>query len=213
MMRILLLALPILGIIGFCLEENWLYYFASIPCLVAISTMLYFKRLSIAMFELFLAIIIGCWILSSSFIDGLLLGGCAFIIVSNLIAIFKSIHTFYAIKKLSSNNKKDDEVHSSHTELNGSVRRTSTTKATESKWTIKEERPFTQEEIDAVDKAIVVAAQYGNSVQFFMKNGGFTFIPLDPVSTLNAGDEFDIKKATIRTYGKDGEGDIHKVLE
>lgn len=46
-----------------------------------------------------------------------------------------------------------------------------------------------------------------------MKNGGFTFIPLDSFSTLNAGDEVDIRKATLRTYEKDGEGDIYRVLE
>ena len=164
------------------------------------------------MFELFLAIIIGCWILSSSFIDGLLLGFCAFIIMSNLIAILNSMHIFYTLRKLSSNSKKDDEVYSD-TNLNKPIRRMPTDKSKEPKWTIKEERPFTQEEIDAIDKAIVVSAQYGNSVQFFMKNGGFTFIPLDSSSTLNAGDEVDIRKATLRTYEKDGEGDIYRVLE
>lgn len=212
MIRILILASPILGIIGFCIEESWLYYLASIPCLIAVLTMIYSKKLSLTMFELFLAIIIGCWILSSSFIDGLLLGVCAFTMMSNLIAILKSMHIFYTLRKLSSNSKKDDEVHSD-TNLNKPIRRISTDKSKEPKWTIKEERPFTQEEIDAIDKAIVVSAQYGNSVQFFMKNGGFTFIPLDSSSTLNAGDEVDIRKAILRTYEKDGEGDIYRVLE
>ena len=59
MIRILILISPILGIIGFCLEEDWLYYLTSIPCLVAVLTMSYFQKLSLTMFELFLAIIIG----------------------------------------------------------------------------------------------------------------------------------------------------------
>ena len=119
---------------------------------------------------------------------------------------------FYALRKLSFSSKRDDGIYA-NTELNKLIPRTSTDKSKEPKWTIKEERPFTQEEIDAVDKAIVVSAQYGNAVQFFMKNGGFTFIPLDSSSTLNAGDEVDIRKATLRTYEKDGEGDIYRVLE
>lgn len=211
MIRILIFALPILGIIGFCIEEIWLYYLASIPCLVAILAMIFTKKLSLTMFELFLAIIIGCWILSSSFIDGLLLGGCAHIVTTNLVTILKSIHIFYDLKKRS-NSYKEDEVHS-NIKLKKPIESTPTDKFEKPKWTIKEERPFTHEEIDAVDKAIVVSTQYGNSVQFFMKNGGCTFIPLDSFSTLNAGDEFDFKKATIRIYGKDGEGDIYRVLE
>ena len=196
MIRILILISPILGIIGFCLEEDWLYYLTSIPCLVAVLTMSYFQKLSLTMFELFLAIIIGCWILSSSFVDGLLLGCCVFIIMSNLITVLKSMRIFYALRKLSFSSKRDDGIYA-NTELNKLIPRTSTDKSKEPKWTIKEERPFTQEEIDAVDKAIVVSAQYGNAVQFFMKNGGFTFIPLDSSSTLNAGDEVDIRKARL----------------
>lgn len=211
MIRILILASPILGIIGFCTEENWLYYFTSIPCFIAVLTMISLKKISQIMFELLLAIIIGCWVLFS-FIDGLLLGSCAFIIMSNLITILKSMHIFYAPRKLPPNSKKDNEVYSD-TELNKPIPPKTTNKSNDPKWTIKEERPFTQEEIDAVDKAIVVSAQYGYSVQFFMKNGGFTFIPLDSSSTLNAGDEVDIRKATLRIYEKDGEGDIYRVLE
>ena len=65
------------------------------------------------------------------------------------------MHIFYALRKLSSNSKKDDEVHSD-TKLNKPIRRIPTDKSKEPKWTIKEERPFTQEEIDAIDKAMEV---------------------------------------------------------
>ena len=47
------------------------------------------------------------------------------------------------------------------------------------KWEVKNERPFNQEEINAIVQAVVIASQYGNSVQFTMKDGGLTFIPLD----------------------------------
>lgn len=39
-------------------------------------------------------------------------------------------------------------------------------------WTVTNSRPFSIEEIAAVDRAEVVASQYGNSVCFFMKGGG-----------------------------------------
>lgn len=51
---------------------------------------------------------------------------------------------------------------------------------TTSEWSLKSERYFTQEEIDAVSHAIVVPSQYGNLVEFTMKLGGrCTYIPLD----------------------------------
>jgi len=81
------------------------------------------------------------------------------------------------------------------------------------KWEIKNERPFTQEEIDAIDTAIVVASNNGRSVQFTMKSGGMTFIPLDNSSNLNAGELIDITKATLITLGKQGEGDIYRVKD
>ena len=40
---------------------------------------------------------------------------------------------------------------------------------TTSEWSLKSERYFTQEEIDAVSHAIVVPSQYGNLVEFTMK--------------------------------------------
>lgn len=40
------------------------------------------------------------------------------------------------------------------------------------KWNLKASRSFEAEEIAAVNKAEVVASQYGNSVCFFMKAGG-----------------------------------------
>ena len=81
-----------------------------------------------------------------------------------------------------------------------------------SEWSLKSERYFTQEEIDAVSQAIVVASQYGNSVEFTMKLGGrCTYIPLDKGSNVNVGEIVDMKQAILLTLEKEGESDIVRV--
>lgn len=79
------------------------------------------------------------------------------------------------------------------------------------KWEVKSTRAFTKEEIDAVSHAVVVDSTYGSSVQFTMKNGGLTFIPLSQDSSLGIGEEVDLTKAKILTLGKSGEADIFRV--
>lgn len=79
------------------------------------------------------------------------------------------------------------------------------------KWMLKASRAFSQEELDAVKSATVVASQYGNSVCFMMKSGGQTFIPLDQSSSLGVGENVDLSKAELLTLGKEGEADIHRV--
>lgn len=79
------------------------------------------------------------------------------------------------------------------------------------KWSLKDSRDFTQEEINAVDSAVVVASQYGNSVCFFMKGGSQTFIPLSSNSTVGVGESVDITKAKLLTLSKQGEADINRV--
>ena len=78
------------------------------------------------------------------------------------------------------------------------------------KWEVKSERNFSQDEINAVSHAVVVST-YGSSVQFTMKNGGLTFIPLSQDSSLGIGEEVDLTKAKILTLGKSGESDIFRV--
>lgn len=80
-------------------------------------------------------------------------------------------------------------------------------------WVVKNSRPFSPEEIAAVDRAEVVASQYGNSVCFFMKSGGQTYIPLCKQSKLAVGDELDIKTAKLITLSRKGEKDIYRVIE
>ena len=78
-------------------------------------------------------------------------------------------------------------------------------------WNVAGERPFEKDEIAAVDHAEVVASQYGNSVCFFMKGGGQTYIPLSKDSSLGIGDSVDLTKATLLTLHRDGNDDITRV--
>ena len=79
------------------------------------------------------------------------------------------------------------------------------------KWNVKEERPFSEEEINATKEATVVSSQYGNSVCFMLVGGGMTFIPLDPNSNCGVGEVIDLHKAKLLTLSKDGEKDIYRV--
>lgn len=78
-------------------------------------------------------------------------------------------------------------------------------------WMEKARRNFTAEEIAAVSSAKVVDSQYGSSVQFMMKTGGQTFIPLSTTSSLNVGDAVDLTKAQLLTLGREGDADIYRV--
>lgn len=79
------------------------------------------------------------------------------------------------------------------------------------KWSVKETRSFTSEEIAAVSSAIVVASQYGNSVCFFMKAGGQCYIPLSTDASVGTGETVDLTKAKIVTLGRQGDADIQRI--
>ena len=79
------------------------------------------------------------------------------------------------------------------------------------KWSVKKTREFSQEEIEAITMAVVVPSQYGNSVQFFRKDGGLSFIPLDHNSNVGIGEMIDLTKAKLVTLEKQGEADIYRV--
>lgn len=79
-------------------------------------------------------------------------------------------------------------------------------------WQLKSERNFTQEEINQVVQAVVVSSQYGNSIQFTMKTGAITYIPLEQSSNLTTGTIIDITKVKLLTLEKDGESDIYRML-
>ena len=80
------------------------------------------------------------------------------------------------------------------------------------KWEVKSKRNFSQDEINAVSHAVVVDSTYGSSVQFTMKNGGMTFIPLSQDASASMGEEIDVSKAKLITLSKQGEDDIVRVF-
>jgi len=79
------------------------------------------------------------------------------------------------------------------------------------RWSEKNVREFSAEEVAAVDKAEVVESQYGLSVCFFMKSGGQTYVPLDQNSSLSEGSLVDLTKSQLVTLGRPGEDDIYRV--
>lgn len=79
------------------------------------------------------------------------------------------------------------------------------------KWSVKSSRAFTADEINAVSSAVVVPSNYGNSVCFFMKSGGQTYIPLSSDSTKGVGETIDLADAQVLTLEKRGENDIIRV--
>ena len=78
-------------------------------------------------------------------------------------------------------------------------------------WSLKSERSFDKEEIEAVSEAVVVSSQYGNSVCFTMVNGSTSFIPLSRDATKTVGAHIDIKEAKLQILCKPGERDILRV--
>lgn len=79
------------------------------------------------------------------------------------------------------------------------------------KWKLSDSRKFNAEEIAAVERTEVVASQYGNSVCFFMKGGGLSFIPLSNQSSVGVGESIDMNNAKLLTLSKPGEDDILRV--
>lgn len=79
------------------------------------------------------------------------------------------------------------------------------------KWMLTDEREFTSEEKGAVETAVVVASEYGNSVCFHMKGGGSCYIPLSTDATLGIGETVDLNKAKLITLSRSGDEDIMRV--
>lgn len=86
-----------------------------------------------------------------------------------------------------------------------------TTSASSNKWRVKEERPFTAEEINAVQKAVVVANQYGKSICFYMKAGGQSYIPLTHNSEIGVGESVNVINLRLLTLTREGDNDIMRV--
>lgn len=80
------------------------------------------------------------------------------------------------------------------------------------KWQEKSVKNFSVEEIAAVEEAIVVPSDYGNSVKFTMKTGGYKYIPLSVNSTAVVGEVIDLSKAQLVTLSQEGHDDIYRVM-
>ena len=78
-------------------------------------------------------------------------------------------------------------------------------------WNVIGSRDFNDEEKALISSAEVVLSEYGNSVCFFMKSGGQSYIPLSRDSSLAVGDKVDISKAKLLTLHRDGSEDITRV--
>ena len=79
------------------------------------------------------------------------------------------------------------------------------------KWKQKDKRKFSEEEIKAVSYAIAVKSDYGFCVEFHMKSGGCTYIPMANNSTIKEGDDIHLDKAYVITLSKFGEKDIYRI--
>lgn len=79
------------------------------------------------------------------------------------------------------------------------------------KWSVKNTRDFTSEEINAVREAVVVPSSFGLSVCFFLKAGGQSYIPLSSTSSKGSGEIIDMNSAKLVTLCKEGESDIFRV--
>lgn len=81
----------------------------------------------------------------------------------------------------------------------------------ESQWQVKSTRHFTKEELDLVEKAMVVESEYGNSCCFFMKNGTQIYVPMSKDSKSKVGDYINLYETEIVTLSKDGKKDIQRI--
>lgn len=78
-------------------------------------------------------------------------------------------------------------------------------------WKITNSRSFTQEEISEVTDTRVVKSQYGLSVEFSMKKGGVSYIPIAGKDIISIGAKVNLHTAKILTLSKDGEKDIYRI--
>lgn len=88
-----------------------------------------------------------------------------------------------------------------------------TLKTYPSKWTVKETRDFSAEELACIKSAKVTEGNFGLSVCFMFVDGSKAYIPLSPDSELNIDEEVNVRNLTLLTLTKEGEEDINRVIE
>lgn len=84
------------------------------------------------------------------------------------------------------------------------------------KWTVcqeegKKPRKFNSDELSMIESAVVVAGDYGKSVEFHFKNGGIAYISVGRDVNTYVGEVVDASKMMFLTLCKMGENDIHRV--
>ena len=88
MIQIIVLLLPILGLIGYFADLQWLFLTGSIGSLFFTLVALFTKQLTPTSIKWLIIASIAGWIISSSFINGVLLGICAVTAFSTIFSIF-----------------------------------------------------------------------------------------------------------------------------
>ncbi|MDB0713551.1 hypothetical protein PL482_21135 [Bacteroides xylanisolvens] len=88
MIQIIVLLLPILGLIGYFADLQWLFLTGSIGSLFFTLVALFTKQLTPTSIKWLIIASIAGWIISSSFINGVLLGICSVTAFSTIFSIF-----------------------------------------------------------------------------------------------------------------------------
>ena len=79
------------------------------------------------------------------------------------------------------------------------------------KWSVKDERTLTAEELSGISAAKVVASQYGNSVCLTLVSGGQSYIPCATDCPLTVGEEVEPSALKVITLQRGGDADIYRV--
>lgn len=80
-------------------------------------------------------------------------------------------------------------------------------------WKLKSERLFNEEELKNIESTVVIAGDYGNSVEFKAPNGLKYYIPLAEDATIGLGESLDFSRAKLLTLERPGDDDIYRVLQ
>lgn len=88
----------------------------------------------------------------------------------------------------------------------------SSLKTYQGKWNVVSNKPVSQDDINAVESAEVVASQYGKSVCLHMKDGGMKFLPVSTEGRQpRVGETIDLEKCNIVQLHRDGDEDIFRL--
>lgn len=78
-------------------------------------------------------------------------------------------------------------------------------------WTVKSIRPFNENELTSVDRAVTVASKFGIAVCLYMKNGTQKYIQLSKDSDVGVGETLDLSLAKVLTLTQDGSNEIFRL--